>query len=102
MSVWFGLCHALHTPQKNQTNKTKQTNKKRDQTEVDAKVIGSSPEKDVAVLRLVVPPGGKLPPLRPLALGSSSHLMVGQRVFAIGNPFGERSCVCEKQCVRSL
>jgi 2-alkenal reductase len=49
-----------------------------------AKVIGSAPNYDLAVVRVE---GTKsLPP--PLALGSSSDLKVGQFAFAIGNPFG--------------
>jgi len=50
----------------------------------DARVIGASPEHDLAVLALA--PGGSLPP--PIPLGESANLKVGQKVFAIGNPFG--------------
>ena len=55
-----------------------------DGTEWDATVVSSAPEFDVAVLRLNTPPEG----LRPLAIGRSDDLEVGQKVFAIGNPFG--------------
>jgi S1-C subfamily serine protease len=49
-----------------------------------AKVVGVSPEKDLAVLRIQDPPAK----LRPIPVGSSADLMVGQHVLAIGNPFG--------------
>lgn len=49
-----------------------------------AKVVGSAPWADLAVLRLSVVPDG----LRPIAVGRSADLVVGQTVFAIGNPFG--------------
>jgi S1-C subfamily serine protease len=49
-----------------------------------AKVVGVAPEKDLAVLRLQDPPAG----LRPIPVGSSGDLQVGQSVLAIGNPFG--------------
>ena len=49
-----------------------------------ARVIGVAPDKDLAVLKLDAPPAR----LRPIPLGSSSDLQVGQAVLAIGNPFG--------------
>lgn len=49
-----------------------------------AALVGVSPEHDIAVLRIDAPIGG--PP--PVAIGSSDDLKVGQKVFAIGNPFG--------------
>ena len=49
-----------------------------------ARVVGLAPEKDLAVLRLVSPPAR----LRPIPVGTSSDLQVGQCVMAIGNPFG--------------
>jgi S1-C subfamily serine protease len=49
-----------------------------------AEVVGIAPEKDLAVLRLVTHPAK----LRPIPLGTSADLQVGQRVLAIGNPFG--------------
>ena len=55
-----------------------------DQTTHRAQVVGIAPEKDLAVVRLVEPPAK----LRPLPLGRSSELQVGQFVMAIGNPFG--------------
>lgn len=49
-----------------------------------AKLVGGDPETDVAVLKIDAPPES----LFPVTFGSSSNLLVGQRVFAIGNPFG--------------
>ncbi len=49
-----------------------------------ARLVGVAPEKDLAVLKIDVPPGT----LRPIPIGTSSDLKVGQSVFAIGNPFG--------------
>src|SRR5215211_3197124 len=50
-----------------------------------AKVIGSDPFSDSAVLELQNVPAEKLVPL---PLGNSSNLTVGEEVAAIGNPFG--------------
>ena len=55
-----------------------------DHTDWDAEVIGAAPDKDLAVLRIGAP-AAKLPPL---LVGASADLQVGQKVFAIGNPFG--------------
>ena len=49
-----------------------------------ATLIGASAAHDIAVLRIGV--GFKRPP--PVPLGTSHDLRVGQKVFAIGNPFG--------------
>jgi len=49
----------------------------------EAKVVGTEPEKDIAVLKI---DAAELPP--PIAVGTSSDLAVGQAVLAIGNPFG--------------
>jgi len=49
-----------------------------------ASLVGASPLHDLAVLRIKVP--SDRPP--PLPLGTSFDLRVGQRVYAIGNPFG--------------
>jgi S1-C subfamily serine protease len=46
--------------------------------------VGSDPSKDLAVLRLLAPDPGA----RPIPRGKSSELRVGQKVLAIGNPFG--------------
>lgn len=50
----------------------------------NAVVIGVAPDKDLAVLQIDAPNQR----LRPINIGSSSDLLVGQKVFAIGNPFG--------------
>jgi S1-C subfamily serine protease len=55
-----------------------------DNTVWKAKIVGRAPDKDLAVLKIMAPASV----LRPLALGTSSNLQVGQKVFAIGNPFG--------------
>ncbi|MEN3366343.1 MAG: hypothetical protein V7606_3617 [Burkholderiales bacterium] len=49
-----------------------------------AALVGVSPAHDIAVLRIGV--GTNRPPAVPL--GTSHDLKVGQKVFAIGNPFG--------------
>merc|ERR1711959_360643 len=51
---------------------------------LEADIVGVEPEKDLAVLR--VKNGSRLP--RPIDVGTSSDLQVGQSVMAIGNPFG--------------
>lgn len=50
----------------------------------DAKFVGADPANDVAVIKIDAPPAV----LFPVLFGDSSHLLVGMRVFAIGNPFG--------------
>jgi S1-C subfamily serine protease len=55
-----------------------------DRTSWPAQLVGVAPRKDLAVLRVDIPSGG----VRPLALGGSTELLVGQKVYAIGNPFG--------------
>ena len=55
-----------------------------DQRSFQARLVGASPEHDLAVLQIDVPTD--LPP--PLGVGSSAELRVGQAVLAIGNPFG--------------
>lgn len=55
-----------------------------DRSEYDAQIVGIEPDKDIAVLRIDVPKAK----LSPLSIGTSHDLQVGQKVFAIGNPFG--------------
>ena len=49
-----------------------------------ATFVGGAPDRDLAVLRIF--PAGKT--LAPILVGTSKDLLVGQKVFAIGNPFG--------------
>jgi len=51
--------------------------------EYEAKVVGTDPRSDLAVLK--VDPGE---PLKELEMGNSDDLMIGETVIAIGNPFG--------------
>lgn len=55
-----------------------------DHSNWDARKIGEAPDKDLAVLWIDAPKSR----LQPIALGTSQNLQVGQKVFAIGNPFG--------------
>ncbi len=58
-----------------------------DQSRYPAKFIGADQRNDVALLK--IEPKGK--PLVALPLGDSAALQVGQKVLAIGNPFGFQS-----------
>lgn len=51
---------------------------------VAAKLVGSDPDTDVAVIKVDV----RKDKLTVVPLGSSARLKVGQKVLAIGNPFG--------------
>ncbi len=55
-----------------------------DQSTLKARRIGVAPDKDLAVLQIDVAKSR----LRPIPIGSSNDLRVGQKVYAIGNPFG--------------
>ncbi len=55
-----------------------------DQSQWEAKLVGVFPDRDLAVLHI----GAPREKLKPVALGSSRDLQVGQKVYAIGNPFG--------------
>jgi len=50
-----------------------------------ATVVGGDPDTDLAVIRLIEKPAG---PLTVVPMGDSDKLVVGQKVLAIGNPFG--------------
>lgn len=50
-----------------------------------AKIIGGDPDTDLAVIKLIETPKE---PLTIVPLGDSDKLVVGQKVLAIGNPFG--------------
>ncbi|HWZ99966.1 MAG TPA: trypsin-like peptidase domain-containing protein [Candidatus Dormibacteraeota bacterium] len=58
-----------------------------DQSRYPAKFIGSDPRNDVALIK--IEPKSK--PLVALSLGDSATIQVGQKVLAIGNPFGFQS-----------
>ncbi|HEY1132646.1 MAG TPA: trypsin-like peptidase domain-containing protein [Roseateles sp.] len=55
-----------------------------DQSSYPARLVGAFPDRDIAVLRIEAP-RAKLPAI---AVGTSRELQVGQKVYAIGNPFG--------------
>lgn len=55
-----------------------------DQSHWPAELIGTAPERDIAVLKISAPQKQ----LHPLQLGDSLSLKVGRKVLAIGNPFG--------------
>ncbi len=55
-----------------------------DGTTYEAQPVGGDAATDVAVIKISAPPEK----LYPVIFGDSSRLRVGQRVFAIGNPFG--------------
>jgi len=55
-----------------------------DQSEWEARLVGAEPDKDIAVLKIDAPPES----LKPISVGQSTGLLVGQKVLAIGNPFG--------------
>jgi len=55
-----------------------------DQSTFPARLVGAFPDRDLAVLRIDAPKDK----LRPISIGTSRDLVVGQRVYAIGNPFG--------------
>jgi len=56
-----------------------------DHATCEARLVGAEPDCDLAVLKLVAPHPSAL---LPLEVGGSAGLHVGQRVLAIGNPFG--------------
>ncbi|KAL0343998.1 UNVERIFIED_CONTAM: Protease Do-like 1, chloroplastic [Sesamum angustifolium] len=55
-----------------------------DESTYDAIIVGFDADKDVAVLKIDAPKDK----LRPIPVGVSADLLVGQKVYAIGNPFG--------------
>ena len=54
-----------------------------DKKSYKARILGTDSRNDLALIKIDA--GGKLPSLK---LGDSDHLVVGQKVLAIGNPFG--------------
>ena len=59
----------------------------KDKRELDAQLIGSDPSSDIALLKI------KAKNLKPVKIGKSENLKVGQWVLAIGSPFGFESTV---------
>jgi len=57
-----------------------------DRTEIEAQVLGTDPDSDLAVLKLEKSKDGA----PPVTLGDSDALRVGQMAVAIGNPFGQQ------------
>ena len=55
-----------------------------DQSRYEARIIGADPSNDLAVIRIDAPPSD----LVAIPLGTTEALQVGQKVLAIGNPFG--------------
>lgn len=55
-----------------------------DRSTYDSSQIWGYPDKDLAILRINAPKKK----LKPIAVGTSHDLQVGQKAFAIGNPFG--------------
>jgi S1-C subfamily serine protease len=55
-----------------------------DKTKYKGKIIGDDPNHDLAVIQITAPKNK----LKPIPFGSSQNLLVGQKVLAIGNPYG--------------
>jgi len=62
-----------------------------DGTVVNAELVGRDPYSDLAVIKVDVPENM----LHPLPLGNSSNLVVGEPVYAVGNPFGLSGSITE-------
>ena len=63
-------------------------NPKYDRTEYEATLLNGDPESDLALLKITRPE-----PFPAVRLGRSDDLMTGERVIAIGNPYGEQNTV---------
>nr|WP_312897517.1 trypsin-like peptidase domain-containing protein [Kitasatospora kifunensis] len=59
--------------------------------QLDATLVGSYPDSDLAVVKLSSPPSG----LRPVTFGNSAQVEVGQIALAMGSPLGLSSSVTE-------
>src|ERR1700678_1325916 len=53
-----------------------------DRKKYKATIVGTDKSHDLAIVQI------KAPNLQPMTLGDSTNLQVGQKVYAIGNPFG--------------
>jgi len=81
--IWDGAGHVLtnfHVIQ----GASEATIRLADGRKFRASLVGASPDHDIAVLKIGV--AFHRPP--PIPIGTSADLKVGQKVFAIGNPFG--------------
>lgn len=84
--VWDQKGHIVtnyHVVEAATSNHVKVTLK--DGRSIDAKIIGTEPRRDIAVLKLK--DTKNLPPGFSTQLGDSAKLQVGQKTVAIGNPF---------------
>jgi len=61
-----------------------------DRSDHPAELVAVDPDNDVALLKITPPPGQRLPTVR---LGTSSDVMVGEGIIAIGNPLGNENSV---------
>ncbi|MBI4880315.1 MAG: trypsin-like peptidase domain-containing protein [Planctomycetes bacterium] len=85
--IWDGAGHILtnfHVVLPNGEQATGAKVTLYDKSTYDAVFVGASADHDLAVLRIDAP----REKLKPVAIGTSRDLLVGQSVFAIGNPFG--------------
>ena len=67
-----------------------------DRKKYKATVLGTDKAHDIALLQI-----NNAPDLQPATLADSTHLMVGQRVYAIGNPFGFQGTMTTRHHLRS-
>ncbi|MCP4357980.1 MAG: hypothetical protein GY796_08195, partial [Chloroflexi bacterium] len=56
-----------------------------DDTQVEAEIVGTDPDSDLAIIKVDLPASY----LKPVILGDSDAMRVGQLSIAIGNPFGQ-------------
>lgn len=83
--VWNTEGHIVTNFHVVQDSRSFKVNFHNDPKEYEAKLIGTDPNKDIAVLKIQ----GKLPAnLKPILVGRSQGLLVGQISIALGNPFG--------------
>jgi S1-C subfamily serine protease len=55
-----------------------------DRSAYDARIVGAAPDYDLAVVQVAAPKDR----IKPIKVGTSHDLEVGQKAYAIGNPFG--------------
>jgi len=64
-----------------------------DGTEFKGEVLARDPINDIAIVKIALKEGEKLPTLTPLTFGNSDELQVGEQVIAIGNPLEFKNTV---------